>query len=214
VLVIFDCDGVLVDSEPLSCRSLSEALHGVGLPISPQECSDAFIGRSWMSVEAIVAERLGRAVPASLQADYRTRMTAAFEAELEAVPGIGAAIDAVEAMGHATCVASSGPLEKMRHSLGLTGLYERFDGRIFSAWDVPNGKPAPDLFLHAAATMGFDPEDVAVVEDAPVGIEAARAARMRAIGYAGRTERELLGDADVVIADMADLVSLLGCAAR
>ena len=214
MLVIFDCDGVLVDSEPLSCRTLSEALGAIGLPLTPEQCDAAFLGRSWMSVESILAGMLGEPAPASLQDDYRARMAAAFEAELEAIPGVAAALDALETHGATTCVASSGPHAKMRHSLGLTGLYERFEGRIFSAWDVRNGKPAPDLFLHAAATMGFDPASATVIEDSPVGIAAANAAGMRAVGFAARTEAAQLAAADLVIDDMAELVSSLGFAPR
>ena len=210
MLVIFDCDGVLVDSEPLSNRALSEALTAAGFAISPEETTAAFIGRSWASCEEIMRARWGT-VPEGLQADYRHRMATAFDAELQPVPGIAEALDAITC---ATCVASSGPHEKMRHSLGLTGLYERFAGRIFSAYDVRRGKPAPDLFLHAADRMGFAPEACTVVEDSPVGVEAARAAGMRVLGYAGRTEAAALAGADEVFDDMARLPELTGCAPR
>jgi HAD superfamily hydrolase (TIGR01509 family) len=211
VLVIFDCDGVLVDSEPLSNRALSDALGAIGYVIDPEETTTTFIGRSWPSCEAIIRERFGP-VPESLRDDYRARMAAAFDAGLEAVPGV---VEAIEAIDAPMCVASSGPHPKMRHSLGLVGLYERFEGRIFSAFDVENGKPAPDLFLHAAASMGFAPADCVVVEDSPVGVEAARAAGMRVLGYAGRTDPALLAPfADEVFADMAELPGLIGCAPR
>lgn len=204
MLVILDCDGVLVDSEPLSNRALSEALTAAGLPMTPEETTDAFLGRSWMSVEEILRRRFG-AIPDDLQADYRRRMAEAFRTELRPVPGVEAALDAIP---HATCVASSGPHEKMRLTLGLTGLWDRFEGRIHSAWDVARGKPAPDLFLHAAAAMGFAPGDCVVVEDSPVGVQAARAAGMRALGYAGRTPPERLAAADAVFTDMSDLPTL------
>jgi HAD superfamily hydrolase (TIGR01509 family) len=201
VLVIFDCDGVLVDSEPLSNRALSETLTAAGMPMTPEECVAAFMGRSWASLEEIMRARFG-SVPDGLLTEYRHRMHAAFERGLQPVPGIAAALDAIP---HATCVASSGPHSKMRLSLGLTGLWDRFEGRIYSAWDVERGKPAPDLFLHAAAEMGFEPSECVVVEDSPVGIEAARAAGMRALGYAGRTPPEQLAHADEIFADMAAL---------
>ncbi len=212
VLVIFDCDGVLVDSEPLSNRALAEALAAAGYPMGVEETTRIFMGRSWPSCVVIMRERFG-VVPPGIEQDYRHRMTAAFEAELAPVPGAEAAIDAV-AREHATCVASSGSHEKMRHSLGLTGLYERFAGRIFSAQDVAVGKPAPDLFLHAAASMGFAPGDCVVVEDSPVGVQAASAAGMRVLGYAGRTRATQLAAADAVFADMAELPALTGCAPR
>jgi HAD superfamily hydrolase (TIGR01509 family) len=201
VLVIFDCDGVLVDSEPLSNRSLSEALVAAGMGMTPEECMATFMGRSWASCEEILRERFG-SVHDGLLDDYRRRMAAAFERGLQPVPGIGPALDAI---ADPTCVASSGPHEKMRMTLGLTGLWDRFEGRIYSAWDVERGKPAPDLFLHAAADMGFEPADCVVVEDSPVGIEAARAAGMRSLGFAGRTPAERLAGADEVFADMAEL---------
>lgn len=211
VLVIFDCDGVLVDSEPISNRALADALTAAGHPIEAEETTAAFLGRSWASCEEIIRARFG-AVPDGLQADYRARMAAAFDRELQAVPGVAHAIAAIAAP---TCVASSGPHEKMRHTLGLVGLYDHFAGRIFSAYEVPRGKPAPDLFLHAAARMGFEPEDCVVVEDSPVGVEAARAAGMRPLGYARRTAPALLAPfADAVFDDMADLPGLIGCAPR
>jgi beta-phosphoglucomutase-like phosphatase (HAD superfamily) len=113
------------------------------------------------------------------------------------------------------CVASSGSHDKMRFSLGLVGLYDRFAGRIFSASEVERGKPAPDLFLHAAARLGHAPVDCVVVEDSPTGVEAARAAGMRVLGYAGRNDAAALEPfADVVFADMAELPALIGCAPR
>ncbi len=205
MLVVFDCDGVLVDSEPHSNAALAEALTAHGMPISAQRATDEFLGRSWASCEAHVAELFGRPAPAGLQADYEAARDAAFRDGLTAVPGVAAAIDAVEAAGHATCVASSGDHAKMAFTLGMTGLHERFAGRIFSATEVERGKPAPDLFLHAAARMGFAPADCVVVEDSPLGVRAARAAGMRVVGFAARTPPERLGAADVVISAMAEL---------
>lgn len=207
MLVILDCDGVLVDSEPLSARALSDALTAAGLPMTPEETNAAFLGRAWASVEEIVRARFG-AVPEGLQADYRRRMTAAFRADLRPVVGVSAALDA---LAHHTCVASSGPHEKMCLSLGLCGLWDRLEGRIFSAWDVERGKPAPDLFLHAAAAMGAEPRRCVVVEDSPVGVQAARAAGMRVLGFAapGRTPAGRLAGADAVFADMAELPGLV-----
>jgi len=210
VLVIFDCDGVLVDSEPLSNRALSEALTAAGHPMDVEETTRTFMGRSLLTCEAIMVERFG-AVPDYL-AEYERRLQAAFEASLEPVPGV---VEALDAITHPTCVASSGPHSKMRMSLGLVGLYERFDGRIFSAHDVQRGKPAPDLFLHAAARMGFEPRDCVVIEDSPVGVEAARAAGMRVLGYAGRTDPALLAPfADETFTGMRELPALIGCAPR
>jgi HAD superfamily hydrolase (TIGR01509 family) len=147
------------------------------------------MGRSLNAALAEVEKRLGRALPAGFVDAYYEETFAAFARELEPVAGIHAALDAI---GLPSCVASSGPHEKIRHSLGLTGLLERFEGRIFSAADVEHGKPAPDLFLHAAARMGAAPERCVVVEDAPAGVQAGRAAGMTVLGYAGLTDAALL----------------------
>ncbi|HYM56868.1 MAG TPA: HAD family hydrolase [Solirubrobacteraceae bacterium] len=203
--VIFDCDGVLVDSEPISNRVLAEALTGIGLPMTAEESTATFMGRSWASVVEIVEERLGRAVPTDLRARYLDQVFAAFERELRPVPGIAAALDRIALPW---CVASSSSHEKMRFTLGHTGLLGRFEGRLFSATEVTHGKPAPDLFLHAAARMGWAPEECAVVEDSPAGVQAALAAGMTALGYAGRTDPALLAGARI-FTRMAELPALL-----
>ncbi len=203
MLVIFDCDGVLVDSEPLANAALSEALAELGLRLSVEETMEHFMGRSRAHMLARTAQLLGRPVPVSFAEDFATARDAAFWRELEPVEGIEEALDALDAAGFATCVASSGDHAKMRLTLALTRLYGRFEGRIFSATEVAQGKPAPDLFLHAAAQMGFEPEDCVVVEDSPAGVEAGRAAGMRVLGFG----EEL--DADLVFTTMADLPTLL-----
>jgi HAD superfamily hydrolase (TIGR01509 family) len=205
--VIFDCDGVLVDSEALSNRALSEALAEAGLVMSPAECRAAFMGRSWASCLELISERMGAPAPPGLEAGYRRRMGAAFERELLPVPGVEEALDRIDLP---TCVASSGPHSKMRLSLGLTGLLPRFEGRIFSASEVEHGKPAPDLFLHAAKQMGWEPATCAVVEDAPVGAQAAAAAGMTAFGYAGDGDAPALAAAGArVFTEMSELPELL-----
>ena len=131
------------------------------------------------------------------------------DAPLMPIAGVKDAVLALQAAGIATCVASSGSPEKMRFTLGHTGLRERFEGRIFSAAEVEHGKPAPDLFLHAAASMGWEPAECAVVEDSPAGVEAGVAAGMTVFGYAGRTPAVRLGRATHVFTDMAELPGLL-----
>jgi HAD superfamily hydrolase (TIGR01509 family) len=209
VLVIFDCDGVLVDSEPLSNAALSRTLRAFGLDLSVEETTAEFMGRSWAACEARISELLGRPAPAELREAYEAARDAAFARDLRAVPGAAEAVDAAAATGAAVCVASSGDHAKMRMTLGMTGLHDRFDGRIFSATEVEHGKPAPDLFLHAARRMGVAPADAVVVEDSPLGVEAARAAGMRVLGYAGRTPAEALSAADAVFRSMAELPALL-----
>jgi HAD superfamily hydrolase (TIGR01509 family) len=195
----------LVDSEPISNRVLAGLLTEIGLAITPEDSVEAFMGRSWKTVLAWAEER-GRPLPEGFRRRYLDTMFAAFEAELRPVPGV---VEALDAITLPRCVASSASHEKMRFTLAHTGLRERFEGRIFSATEVEHGKPAPDLFLHAAATMGWAPGDCAVVEDSPAGVEAGRRAGMTVFGYAGRTPAERLGDATRVFADMAELPGLL-----
>ena len=186
MLVIFDCDGVLVDSEPLANTCFARALQREGLDWNVEDTMRRLMGRSMKSCVEIVEAELGRALPADfvdrLQADT---MQAFRDAPLRAVPGVVEAIDAIEAAGIATCVASSGGLDKMRVTLGITDLWSRFEGRIFSSTQVPRGKPFPDLFLHAAIEMNEQPFGSVVVEDSLPGIQAARAAGMRALAYVG-----------------------------
>ncbi|NBE99710.1 HAD family hydrolase [Nonomuraea sp. KC401] len=176
-LVIFDCDGVLVDSEPISTRVGTAALRRLGWTIDEAEYAERFVG----CTNEYWAEQVGETPPGwreRLNADHK----AAIMAELRAVEGIEAAIDQLTVP---TCVASNGRHATIRRSLELTGLGKRFDGRVFSAEDVARGKPAPDLFLHAARTMGVPPERCVVVEDSPFGVTAAMSAGMRCLAYAG-----------------------------
>lgn len=206
--LILDCDGVLVDSEPLSNRALAETLTELGLPFTAEQSTREFMGRSWAYVERSVAERMDGTAPPDLRERYAARMYAAFAAALEPVPGVVAALDAIALP---MCVASSGDHDKMRFTLGRCGLLERFEGRIFSVTEVARGKPAPDLFLHAAAAMGWSPAEAVVVEDSPTGIAAGVAAGMRTLGYAGRTDPDALAaaGASAVFADMAELPALV-----
>lgn len=207
-LVIFDCDGVLVDSEPISNRVLAQAITEAGLPLSTEESMELFMGRRWEDSLARIEERLGRPLPAGFSDSYRARRDAALAAELEPVAGAAEAIARIPA---ARCVASSGAPEKTRFTLGHTGLLDLFEGRIFSAHEVEHGKPAPDLFLHAAERMGFEPRRCAVVEDTLVGVEAASAAGMAAFGYCWHHEAETMAAANARPFDsMTALPELLG----
>lgn len=181
-LVIFDCDGVLVDTEPASNRVLADLLTEIGLPTSYAQALSAYKGRSWASCLELIEAELGRPAPDDFERRYRERLFAAFDRELEAVPGVS---DALAEIAIPTCIASSGELEKMQTTLGATDLLSHFEGRIFSATQVSRGKPAPDLFLFAAEHMRADPTRCAVVEDSPLGIEGALAAGMTPLGFAG-----------------------------
>jgi HAD superfamily hydrolase (TIGR01509 family) len=209
-LVIFDCDGVLVDSERLSVRLDAELLAQLGWPLSEAEIIERWVGRTEAAMRAEIEEHLGRDVGPEWDA-FSDRYLATFAAELEPVDGIHGAVAAIQATGVATCVASSGDHGKIRRNLARTGLLERFEGRLFSGDDVEHGKPAPDLFLHAASVMGVAPDRTAVVEDSRHGVAAARAARMWAFAYAGGvTPRDTLeGERTTVFMDMGELPGLL-----
>ena len=217
-LVIFDCDGVLVDSEPISNATMVEMLAEIGLILSLEESARLFRGRSLPYIFAIVEERLGKPVPDGFLDQLYTRMDAAFQHDLKPVPGGMGVIEVLERMSMPTCVASSGPHRKMQTTLRLIGLLERFEGRIFSAADVGRGKPFPDLFLFAASQMGADPRRCVVIEDALPGVQAAVAAGMSVFGYVpdditSMKESEahpLQGAGAQVFVSMADLPTLLG----
>jgi HAD superfamily hydrolase (TIGR01509 family) len=205
--VIFDCDGVLVDTELISNTVLAELLTAAGLPTTYEECLRDYRGRSLASVMTIAATRHGALLPSDIPERYYAEAKQRFAREVEPIPGV---VEALARIDLPTCVASSGPHHKMEVTLRRTGLWERFEGRIFSATEVRNGKPAPDLFLHAAHAMGFDPATTAVVEDSVPGIEAARAAGMRALAYAGDADAgELAAAGGDPFYDMAELPGLL-----
>ncbi|MQA02137.1 MAG: HAD-IA family hydrolase [Streptosporangiales bacterium] len=210
--MVFDCDGVLVDTERIAVRVDAEVLAELGWPLTEEEIIRRFLGRSHEQMVREVEEHLGGALPADWVDDFQGRYAAAIEAEVTAVDGIVDVLDALRDAGVATCVASSGSHRKMRGTLGLTGLYDRFAGRIYSATEVEHGKPAPDLFLHAAGQLGVEPAGCAVVEDSHYGVQAARAAGMRAFGYAGGITPAdwLSGLGTVVFDDMRELPKLLG----
>ncbi|MDX9858929.1 MAG: HAD family hydrolase [candidate division Zixibacteria bacterium] len=195
-LIIFDCDGVLVDSEPITNRIFRRMLNEIGLEISLEETMSVFLGRTMDDCVGIIEDRLGHAVPDNFIEQYHRRIIPAFERELKAVPGVETVLDAIPGP---TCVASSGAHEKMRATLGVTGLLSRFEGRLFSATEVPRGKPFPDLFLHAAKTFGAEPSRCAVIEDSVPGVQAGRAAGMHVFGYAGFTPSARLEQAGALV---------------
>ncbi|HEY6932804.1 MAG TPA: HAD family hydrolase [Marmoricola sp.] len=184
-LVIFDCDGILVDSERLTVGVEAELLTALGWPMEADEVVRRWMGRTSSDQLAEVAARLGEEAAAEFDRRSTAAVRAAFETDLAAVEGVVELVDALAVRGIPTCVASSGTPARMEHTLGLTGLWERFAGRIFSAVEVAHGKPAPDLFLHAADRMGASPARCAVVEDSVPGVRAGVAAGMTVYGYTG-----------------------------
>jgi HAD superfamily hydrolase (TIGR01509 family) len=207
-LLIFDCDGVLVDTERLGVRVEAEICTELGWPLTEAEVVERFLGRTNTFMISEIERELGRSLPNVWEEMFVPRYRAAFEGELLAVDGV---VEALDRISITTCVASSGTHEGMRETLGRTGLYERFAGRIFSATEVEHGKPEPDLFLHAADRMGVRPEECAVVEDSIAGVQAARAAGMTVFAYGGGLvpARLLEGPNTFVFADMRELPDLL-----
>ena len=207
-LVILDCDGVLVDSEPIAIRIDVEMFAEVGMTVTEREVIERFVGRSPGLLAQAVEEELGHPPPDDWEERGEVRLRRAFEAQLQPVAGIR---EALERITLPVCVASSSPPDRLRFKLELTGLYERFAGHIYSAAEVANGKPAPDLFLHAARQMGADPAVCVVVEDSRYGVQAGRAAGMDVLGYAGgvTSADALVGPRTIVFDDMRFLPELL-----
>lgn len=207
-LVIFDCDGVLVDSERLSHTVLHRMLHEMGATLSYEDTVLRFIGTSMPTCVARITELLGHGPPPDFLREFGRRTRAAFEAELVLVPGVE---QVLAELSTPCCVASNGNRAKVDFTLGHTGLRARFEGRIFTADDVQHPKPAPDLFLFAARALGAGPARTTVVEDTPTGIQAAKAAGMRAIGFAAMTPAARLhaAGADAVAQSMPEVAALL-----
>ncbi|MFI8828437.1 HAD family hydrolase [Streptomyces sp. NPDC053431] len=209
-LIIFDNDGVLVDSEPISNRILAGYLTELGHPTTYEESVRDYMGSAMHRIHELVEERTGRRLPADFDDVFHARVFAAFERELEAVEGAAEVVKGLAAEGIPYCVASSGSHERIRVGHRKTGLDTWFsDENVFSAEDVGRGKPEPDLFLHAAARMGVAPERCAVVEDSRLGVQAAVAAGMDVYGFTAMTLEEKLAGATGFFGRMAELRSRL-----
>jgi HAD superfamily hydrolase (TIGR01509 family) len=207
-LVIFDCDGVLVDSEPVANRTLAQMLRELGLDLTQEQIFEKFVGFSMAHVLRTIESLLGRAPPETFLRDLQARTFEAFRAELQAMPGIE---DALDRLTVPFCVASSGDHEKMRTTLGITGLWPRFAGRIFSVTQVARGKPAPDVYLFAAKQLGAEPAQCVVVEDTPPGVQAGVAAGMTVFGFCAYTPEDKLkaAGAHLTFDDLRRLPELL-----
>lgn len=208
--LIFDCDGVLVDSEPLSVAELGALLRGAGVPVEDADIFDRMIGRPLSEILGIYQGEHGIDVTSQLDA-YRASLAARFRAELQPIRGIARALDLMDHMPRAC--ASSSTLPRLELTLKLTGLWDRFAPHIYSATQVARGKPAPDLFLFAAERLGVAPADCIVIEDSAAGVRAAKAAGMRVIGLtagshavqARLAERLPALHPDAIVADAAEL---------
>jgi HAD superfamily hydrolase (TIGR01509 family) len=201
-LIIFDCDGVLVDSEVLSCSCLSKVLAGYGIDLGLDQALDLFLGRS---VTAVVEhyEALGRSIPEQFSAELAAGVRAAFLSALRPIEGVNSVLEGLQ-IRH--CVASSSNVDRVCLSLSLTGLAAHFDGRLYTSQMVERGKPAPDLFLYAAEKMQADPHHTLVIEDSVSGVRAAKAAGMTVWGFVGGSHYRLRDGEAMLHAAGADRV--------
>lgn len=191
-LVIFDCDGVLVDSELITNRVFAQMLNELGLEVTLEDMFERFVGRSTPQCLELLTKLLGRPVPQHFVEEYDTRSAVALRAELKAVSDIETVLASIR-MPY--CVASSGTHEKMQTTLGITGLLPQFRGKMYSVTEVAQSKPFPDVFLHAARQQGVVPADCAVIEDTPTGVRAGVAAGMTVFGYCALTPKQRLIEA-------------------
>jgi HAD superfamily hydrolase (TIGR01509 family) len=207
-LIIFDCDGVLVDSERITNRIFAQMLNELGLPLTLDDMFERFVGNSMSHCLELIGQMLGKPPPSGFVEEYHLRTKLALETDLKPIPGIEEALADIRIP---YCVASSGDHNKMRATLGITKLWPKFEGRLFSITEVPRGKPYPDVFLFAAERFGVAPASCAVVEDTPIGVVAGVAAGMRVFGYAAATPKRRLSDAGahIVFDDMRKLPALL-----
>ncbi len=204
-LVIFDNDGVLVDSESLSSSTLARVLNGFGVPATPAQCRRDFTGFPVTLVRTVVEARMRAVLPVSFEAVYAGELAEVFGHELGPSAGVPALLDVLDERGIAYCVASNGTRQRLEMSLRAAGLLARFAGRLFSVEQVARPKPAPDLFLAAAGTLGIAPAECLVVEDTPTGIAAANAAGMFAWAPASTYPADELPGAGRISPTMADL---------
>jgi HAD superfamily hydrolase (TIGR01509 family) len=207
-LLILDCDGVVVDSEPITTRVLAEMLQELGVSIDIEEVAQRFTGIMFSRILKLVSDLSGKSLPEDFVSSYRDRTFAAMEADLKPVEGVEAALDRITIP---YCIASNGPHMKMQKTLSITSLLSRFEGRLFSSDDVPRGKPFPDLFLFVARHFSVRPSACLVIEDSASGVEAALAAGMSVYGYSAREKdgRLLTAGADRVFYQMSELPSLV-----
>lgn len=211
-LVIFDCDGVLVDTERMVNASLAGMITELGFPMTGPQSQKRFMGRTLENVKEMVEELTGRSLPDDWVDQVRQRDVEVFKSGVPAVKGVAGVLDDLDRRNVPYCVGSSGKYEKMRITLSSSGLLPRLEGRLYSAQDCEKGKPAPDVFLLAAGSMGFEPARCVVIEDSVPGVMAARAAGMQVFAYVEdpACDRDVLAVAGAkLFDDMAQLPELL-----
>jgi HAD superfamily hydrolase (TIGR01509 family) len=217
-LLIFDCDGVLVDSELLANEALAELISALGHPMTTRQALEIFSGLSLRDVLESAEKLLSFPIPADLGAAAGQRLFERFRCELQPVKGVREALDMLP---YPRCVASSSSRERLDLSIEVTGLKKLFGENVFSADQVEHGKPAPDLYLFAASSLGAIPANCIVIEDSTLGIQAAVSAGMKTIGFAGAShatvelaQRLKVVGANIVIAAMSDLPGAVDCLMR
>lgn len=206
-LIIFDCDGVLVDSETITNQVLVDYVNEFGVGISLEKALELFQGGALADWVHYVRVEHGIDLPPEFQTTFRHRMKVAFEKDLRAVDGV---FELIESLDCSICIASNGPLEKMETTLKVTGLDKHFEDNVFSAYQINKWKPDPSLFLFAADKMGIHPSNCTVIEDSPRGAEAAVSAGMKVYGYDvyGKTQA-LIDNQAVLFTKMTDLIDRL-----
>ncbi len=206
-LVIFDCDGVLVDSESISCGAIAEIATELGFPMTTRESINYFVGTSIEYAIDFLKDKTTQPIPADFESRYRKICHERFQTDLQPIPGIENLLTKLDLP---KCVGSNGPRHKIISNLKLTNLIHHFDQEhLFSAYDIKKWKPLPDLYLHAASRMNVAPEKCVVVEDSVAGVKAARAAGMSVYGYAGDGDGENLSAAGAkVIFSMCELIHI------
>lgn len=205
--IIFDCDGVLVDSEPITARILIEMCQAIDIDIDMAYVENNFTGNSWGGCVALMEEKGGKKLPANFESEYRRLSSEAFKKEIQPIKGVPKLIND---LAIPFAVASSGPIAKIRLNLGLIGLLDKFEGNIFSCWELEKWKPDPAIYLHAADALGFAPKDCIVVEDSLFGVQAGIAGGFRTVGYASAHTAESLQAAGAeIIFDMKQLYEIV-----
>ena len=208
--IIFDCDGVLVDSEEISNRVLLEMVKALGVEIEENYALERFSGTSLKSIFEYVEQRINKKLPPSFEADYRRKTFELFKTDLKPIKGIR---EVLRRISIPICVASSGPLDKIKLNLTTTGLLPAFYGNIFSSYEIQSWKPDPGIFLHAAKEMGFAPEDCLVVEDSIAGIRAARKGGFDVCGFVNQQNTKAFEEEGaIVIREMEALIGIIGMA--
>lgn len=205
--IIFDCDGVLIDSESIAIGVLVDMANDLGAKMDFKESLINLKGKSLNSCMSLISERIGEKLPLNFEADYRINTFEAFRQKIKPIEGIKEVIETLELP---FCVASSGPANKIRLNLEITGLLPYFEGKIFSCYDIQKWKPEPDIFLWAAKTMGFDPKDCLVIEDSVSGVKGAKAGGFDVFGYTEHDyQNELKGHATKTFNRMPKLLEMI-----